>query len=1777
MKKCKWKTGIIIALAATLVFSYSCPKKVYAADSVEWNTDDEGNETYPKKVVIKPYTYSELPSDVGVNKELNDDGLAKVSKKVINDWAPIAYYIFLWGRNEGGNKSGVTANWYDGKWEDYFNNEDDDEDAAIDLELWLKKTSGGEKGGPKADHSVATGMRHCNSLSSMREDVASEISNALDSEDIFTDELLDQSGGDDGALHELNDSTNTTVFYNLVTQIDKIGANKMYMYNTYGIAVYDFQLAPIVDPQLPYKDAVSMPDPNSSNGGYEASSYSENQSDKESEITMEIEDATTQTVNNSITQTESFSITETIGNEFQFGLETSFFKDVLSVEVSSTQTMETSRTTDKGLETTVSNNLSAGVTLPPHSAVEIIQKITNNTTITNYTCPVALRYKVAIFSMSGYTYWNGSSYVYSGTHSNFSTIFGNGDEKGGFGAPENLYLRAVKSIDGDHFDVSNDRVYGKVHGWYNNDQIVTKLDWPCIRGYSNGRVVPYINNCSTNIPLFGQGASLKVTIDGKQTIIGQIFPLYMLKSIRVDEGDSEFDISYNDSLDLNSIAINGYDEADIPFYGFKPDRGGWILCDENGDEITSSNVAEIVTDSRTGKNELKAKSLGTVYLKWVLDDKISYVSIKDGKKVSATENVPEYPYIKVNVTEPPADLTDYRIEFKNNEASVLVDEELDLNDALKASVYDSRDILHSHDVVFVSKDMKDSRLNITTAGEFEDGIFKATEAGDYYVFAEYRNNGQKIQSDFAKIKVLPKRELKYLEVTNPEDEKITNTVTSCSYDLPTYVKYMDNYDEEWTGDKPALSFKLPDEVTDEEAEIDADGKLTVYKGGTYDVTVSAAGLEDKVITVFVNALGELTIADEADPAVLEAFIFNDFDNGVDNKVDFSGLTVTGKGLDGQDWDMNDSDITWVVDDVEITGSEYEVPADGTYTVKAKSGDVESNELSVEVKEERKLDKLVLSGDITTDGLGIGEVGYPIDLSQNTKDVAVTGYDQYGEAYDPYAKGIALKWTADDDYSKIENDTTLVGVAKGNGWIYVSTDDDSIKSEKLEFNVWLKPYVTELYADDGGLIREEEVFDLSQLNARAKDQNGDIFQLNDAEKATLEWEVTDLGTIKGSSGNVELDKVNKTIKVNEWTLKYGQTGSVVLSASYMNLNGKPVTGRTTIQVRQKPILDKLVLSLKSKEAKAVVPVEDVSLTRDMFDIAGIDQYEEDYDLTNETLTYNSDNAQFKLDNPSDMNKCKLTSGPSGTSANITVTNTNYLNKEVVSNKITVSTPKVRKMKTLEFTNVPEVLAFGRNFDMLSLGATCYDEDHEAYTPADVTAYPAKINYSMEKGDTDSEFDTAKNILTAGTNKRAYVTVFGYAVNADTTERKITDASGKTIETNTEIWVGPMIKEIKASDTVFHVKGGKVTITFNGLALENGIEVKLLDKSGKEVQTASSTGTDKAQTVEFTLADNKSLTEPAQYTISYTVCGDPEGSDEFAPKSNIKLVVENHKLRKIERKEATCEVDGNIEYWICDTCKKLFKDEKATEEIKLEDTVLKAPGHVWDDGVITKEATVDEDGEKTFTCTTCNETRIEAVPKLKQTSGTMLCTLKAKGKTSLELTWTEIKGADGYDIFFGRCNHNGKSSSAKLVGSVDAGGKLKYTAKGLKKGKEYKAYVQAYIYGNEKKIYVTDCELVHAYTGNYTKDYTNPKSITVKKANVKLKKGKTFTIKAKVNKVKKGKKLMPSGHAPSLRYVSSDPSIAKVSKKGKITAVAKGKCTIYVYTVNGIRKAVKVTVK
>ncbi len=206
-----------------------------------------------------------------------------------------------------------------------------------------------------------------------------------------------------------------------------------------------------------------------------------------------------------------------------------------------------------------------------------------------------------------------------------------------------------------------------------------------------------------------------------------------------------------------------------------------------------------------------------------------------------------------------------------------------------------------------------------------------------------------------------------------------------------------------------------------------------------------------------------------------------------------------------------------------------------------------------------------------------------------------------------------------------------------------------------------------------------------------------------------------------------------------------------------------------------------------------------------------------------------------------------------------------------------------------------------------------------------------------------------------------------------------------------------------------------------------------------------------------------------------------------------------------------------------------------------------------------------------------------PSDETTNADNTLTLNAKFKVTqtnnkIKVLYGEVSEANGYDVYIQYC---GKKFNNSPSNSVKNGKMTKINIKTIngKKinlKKSYKLYVTAYKFINNKKVVLGKSIIAHN-AGIKNKKYTNAKNIEVKKASYSLKKGKTAKINASTILVDKNKKLLSDNHAKEFRYTTSDKSIATVSLSGKIRAVRKGSCIIYVYAKNGNAKEIKVNVK
>lgn len=168
--------------------------------------------------------------------------------------------------------------------------------------------------------------------------------------------------------------------------------------------------------------------------------------------------------------------------------------------------------------------------------------------------------------------------------------------------------------------------------------------------------------------------------------------------------------------------------------------------------------------------------------------------------------------------------------------------------------------------------------------------------------------------------------------------------------------------------------------------------------------------------------------------------------------------------------------------------------------------------------------------------------------------------------------------------------------------------------------------------------------------------------------------------------------------------------------------------------------------------------------------------------------------------------------------------------------------------------------------------------------------------------------------------------------------------------------------------------------------------------------------------------------------------------------------------------------------------------------------------------------------------------------------------------IKISWIKADGADGYRIYASVCD--GESKYKLIKDTKDLTGAIK----NLNNKKSYKFYVVAYKNVDGKKVRICKSMIYHVVLSD--SKYTNVKAIKVAKTSYTLNVGDKQKLNAKSVKQEKNKKLLT--HAQEFRYLSSDTTVATVSKTGEITAKQSGSCIIYVVANNGVMKKIKVNV-
>ena len=339
-----------------------------------------------------------------------------------------------------------------------------------------------------------------------------------------------------------------------------------------------------------------------------------------------------------------------------------------------------------------------------------------------------------------------------------------------------------------------------------------------------------------------------------------------------------------------------------------------------------------------------------------------------------------------------------------------------------------------------------------------------------------------------------------------------------------------------------------------------------------------------------------------------------------------------------------------------------------------------------------------------------------------------------------------------------------------------------------------------------------------------------------------------------------------------------------------------------------------------------------------------------------------------------------------------------------------------------------------------------------------------------------------------------------------------------------------------------------------------------------------------------------TEDGEKTYTCTVCN--------TTKTKV-IPATGHQHKEVRNaKKATCTEDGYTGDTYCTDC-----------NTKLESgTVINKLGHTWDNGVITKEATETEEGVKTYTCKTCGETKTEKIPVTSHhwDQGTITkkatctengektyhCTDADCDKTYVETipatghkfdSWKTVKAQSIYSgaVQKRTCNACGKKETRIVGDKLKPVLKVntpklqlkrrqktqKFTLTDIAKGDSVKSWVSS----NKKIVTVSGkpngtCIIKAGKKTGSAKITITMRSNLKKTIGVKVQKKavactfiknvpKKLTLKRKRSYQLKPV-INPITCTYKAKYKTSNKKIVKVTSKGKITAVRKGKAKITV---------------
>ena len=209
----------------------------------------------------------------------------------------------------------------------------------------------------------------------------------------------------------------------------------------------------------------------------------------------------------------------------------------------------------------------------------------------------------------------------------------------------------------------------------------------------------------------------------------------------------------------------------------------------------------------------------------------------------------------------------------------------------------------------------------------------------------------------------------------------------------------------------------------------------------------------------------------------------------------------------------------------------------------------------------------------------------------------------------------------------------------------------------------------------------------------------------------------------------------------------------------------------------------------------------------------------------------------------------------------------------------------------------------------------------------------------------------------------------------------------------------------------------------------------------------------------------------FTCTAEGCGGTYTADEPA---------KGHELVATTAKTETCTTDGNIAYWTCNVCKKLYLDDKGNTETTAEEVVIKA-AHKWNETyTVDVEATCVTNGSESIHCSACTATKdSKEIPANGHSFG---ATTDYKAATCIAQGNNAYKYCDACKLYFAgdaaKYATGGVADAASFVIGIDSTNHVKTTSHDEEPATCLEGGYKAGTYCDDCKTWISGHEAIEA---------------------------------------------------------------------------------------------------